>query len=58
MASKKSAPSKRGRPPLEEGVETIPITVRMTAKQKEKFILLGGARWVRACIAKAKLPRL
>lgn len=46
----------RGRPPLEEGVDTIPVTVRMTAPQKEKLTRLGGSGWVRDRIDKAKEP--
>jgi hypothetical protein len=57
MALKKSPKARPGRAPLQEGVASIPITVRMTPAQKEKFALLGGARWVRACIAKAGLPK-
>lgn len=46
----------RGRPPLEDGVDTIPVTVRMTAPQKEKLTRLGGSGWVRDRIDKAKEP--
>ena len=47
---------KLGRPALEEGVETIPVTVRMTSPQKEKLTLLGGSKWVRDRINRAKEP--
>ncbi|MBA3593149.1 MAG: hypothetical protein H0W47_05045 [Polaromonas sp.] len=58
MTTKKpSIKRKSGRPALEEGVETIPVTVRMTAPQKEKLTLLGGSKWVRERISKAKEPR-
>lgn len=46
----------RGRPRLEDGVDTIPVTVRMTAPQKEKLTRLGGSGWVRDRIDKAKEP--
>lgn len=47
----------QGRKPLEEGVDTIPVTIRMTARQKAKLVLLGGAKWVRARIDRAKEPK-
>lgn len=47
----------QGRKPLEEGVETVPVTIRMTATQKAKLALLGGAKWVRARIDRAKEPK-
>ena len=50
----RSTPRGRGRPPLEDGVDTIPVTVRMTASQKEKLARLGGSPWVRARIDKAR----
>jgi hypothetical protein len=50
-------PSKgRGRPRLEEGLETVPVTVRMTPPQKEKLARLGGSPWIRDRIDKAKEP--
>ena len=39
-----------------DGVETIPVTIRMTAPQKEKLSRLGGPQWVRNRIDKAKEP--
>lgn len=58
MKTKKPNTERRsGRPPLEEGVETIPVTVRMTPPQKEKLTLLGGSKWVRDRINKAKEPK-
>lgn len=46
----------QGRKPLEAGEETVPVTVRMTRPQKEKLTKLGGAKWVRERIDKAKEP--
>lgn len=47
----------QGRKPLEEGVETVPVTVRMTLRQKDKLARLGGAKWIRARIDRAKEPK-
>ena len=47
----------RGRPRLDEAADTIPVTIRMTAPQKEKLSKLGGGPWVRDRIDKAKLPK-
>lgn len=54
---KRKTPSRgRGRPALEVGAETVPVTIRMTDKQKEKLARLGGAPWVRERIDKAHEP--
>ena len=45
-----------GRPPITEGADTVPVTIRMTAAQRAKLALLGGAQWVRERIDKAKAP--
>jgi hypothetical protein len=47
----------RGRPRLDDAEDTIPVTIRMTAPQKEKLAKLGGGPWVRSRIEKAKLPK-
>ena len=47
----------QGRKPLEEGAETVPVTIRMTLRQKLKLARLGGAKWVRARIERAKEPK-
>lgn len=51
----------RGRPALEAGVDTVPVTIRMTSKQKEKLArlggALGGAHWIRERIDGAKEPQ-
>lgn len=46
-----------GRKPLEEGVETIPVTLRLTPTQKAKYERLGGGAWVRKKIDQAKEPK-
>lgn len=46
----------QGRKPLQEGQETVPVTIKMTPGQKEKLRRLGGPAWVRARIDKAKEP--
>lgn len=48
----------RGRPAIVEGAETVPITVRLTRPQSEKLQRLGGAKWVRERIERAKEPVL
>jgi hypothetical protein len=56
MVSVKTTERKAGRPRLEEGADTVPVTLRMTARQREKLAKLGGPSWVREKIDKAKLP--
>lgn len=46
----------QGRKPLQEGVETVPVTVRMTTIQKDKLQRLGGSPWLRERIDKAREP--
>lgn len=58
------APTKRkrdesrgpGRPPLQHGEETVPVTLRMTEGQRDKLARLGGPKWVRAKIDQAREP--
>lgn len=57
MASKQTMERNPGRPRLEEGADTVPVTLRMTAGQREKLAKLGGPPWVREKIDKAKLPK-
>ena len=47
-----------GRPSLQHGEETVPVTIRLTALQREKLQMLGGAKWVRDRIDKAHLPTM
>lgn len=58
MAEKPTIPTKksRGRPAIDPGNETHTVAIRMTAAQREKLALLGGAPWVRNRIDKAKEP--
>jgi hypothetical protein len=37
----------QGRKPIKHGEETVTISMRVTAPQREKLRRLGGARWVR-----------
>jgi hypothetical protein len=46
-----------GRKPLQTGVATLPVMIKMTEPQKEKLQRLGGAPWVRDKIDRAKLPK-
>lgn len=46
----------QGRKPLAVGEETVPVTIRMTKPQKDKLERLGGPKWVRERIDKAKEP--
>ena len=45
-----------GRKPLQPGVATVPVMVKMTELQKEKLKRIGGAPWVRDRIDKAREP--
>jgi hypothetical protein len=47
----------QGRKPLIAGQPMVPVTVKMTAPQKDKLGRLGGAPWVRERIDKAKEPK-
>lgn len=53
---KKDARRPRGRPALAKDDQTVPITIRLTAGQREKLGRLGGAPWVRKKIDQAKEP--
>ena len=46
----------QGRPPVKAGEETITVSMRMTPSQREKLERLGGAKWVRERIDRAKEP--
>jgi hypothetical protein len=41
---------------LEEGQPTVAVPIRMTPPQRDKLKRLGGPKWVRARIDKAKEP--
>ena len=46
----------QGRPPVKAGEETLTVSLRMTPAQREKLDRLGGAKWVRDRIDRAKEP--
>lgn len=48
----------QGRPPVKAGEETLTVSLRMTPAQREKLERLGGAKWVRDRIDRAKEPNL
>ncbi|RYF58854.1 MAG: hypothetical protein EOO27_11200 [Comamonadaceae bacterium] len=58
MATKNPPAKKRpGRPAIDPGNETVPLSVRLTAVQRKKLDQLGGPSWIRERIDKAKLPK-
>lgn len=44
----------QGRKPVKEGENTVTVSLRVTVAQREKLEALGGAKWVRQRIDKAK----
>lgn len=46
---------KRGRKTAKPGDETVTVALRMGMTQRAKLGLLGGAKWVRARIDRAKI---
>lgn len=44
----------QGRKPVKPGEDTVTVSLRMTHAQRDKLTTLGGARWVREQIDKAK----
>ena len=46
---------KRGRKSAKPGDPTVTVALRMGSTQREKLGLLGGARWVRGKIDRAKV---
>ena len=44
----------QGRKPVKQGEETVTVSLRMTPGQREKLARLGGARWVREKIDRAR----
>lgn len=54
---KRGCPNRgQGRKPVKQGEETVTVSLRMTAAQREKLARLGGAAWVRDRIDRAKSP--
>lgn len=43
----------QGRKPVKQGEETVTVSLRMTAAQRDKLGRLGGAEWVRRKIDRA-----
>jgi hypothetical protein len=43
----------QGRKPVKDGEGTVTVSLRMTAAQRDKLKLLGGASWVRGHIDEA-----
>lgn len=55
--AKRGGPGRgQGRPPVKAGEETVTISLRLTKAQREKLERLGGAKWVRDRIDRAKEP--
>lgn len=55
MTNKRGGPGRgQGRKPVAEGEPTITVSLRMTANQRDKLARLGGAKWVRQRIDKAR----
>lgn len=48
----------QGRKPLANGEETVTVSLRVTVAQREKLDRLGGAKWVRDRIDRAKEPNV
>lgn len=45
----------RGRKTIKPGEETVQVPMKMARSQKDKLTLLGGVKWVRARIDRAKV---
>jgi hypothetical protein len=53
--NKRGGPGRgQGRPPVKAGEDTVTVSLRMTPAQREKLERLGGAKWVRERIERAK----
>ena len=56
-ATKRGGPGRgQGRPPVKAGEDTVTVSLRMTAAQRAKLERLGGAKWARDRIDRAKEP--
>jgi hypothetical protein len=47
----------QGRKPLKPGESSVPVNIRMSVSQRDKLLRLGGARWVRDRVDRAKDPK-
>lgn len=47
----------QGRKPLTEDGAMVPVTIKMTEPQRAKLKELGGGKWVREKIDRAKAPK-
>lgn len=47
----------QGRKPLTEDGAMVPVTIKMTEPQRAKLKELGGGKWVRGKIDRAKVPK-
>lgn len=47
----------QGRKPLTEDGAMVPVTIKMTEPQRAKLKELGGGKWVRERIDRAKVPK-
>lgn len=56
MQKKPKSSRKQGRPPVKAGEETVTVSLRLIKSQREKLARLGGAKWVRKRIDRAKEP--
>ena len=54
--TKQPKPKQEGRPPLQEGTQSMVLTIRVTPEQHAKFKRLG-ADWLRKAINRAKEPK-
>lgn len=57
MSTAPEQPKRRGRPnkPAEE-LASERVELRMTKAEREKYDALGGAKWFRPLLRRAKLP--
>ena len=53
--TKRGGPNRgQGRKPIKQGEDTVTVSLRMTASQRDKLARRGGAEWVRQRIDKAR----
>jgi hypothetical protein len=55
MKAQRGGPGRgQGRKPIKQGEDTVTVSLRMTAAQRDKLARLGGAEWVRQRIDKTR----